>query len=45
MEAKPILEDFEGLGLLSRNCFDLLVKITVGVLSDVIASPLLNFAM
>jgi hypothetical protein len=25
-EAKPVLEDFESLGLLSRNCFDLLVK-------------------
>ena len=31
MEATPILEDFESLGLLSRNCFDLLVKIMVGV--------------
>jgi hypothetical protein len=25
-EAKPILQDFESLGLLSGNCFDLLVK-------------------
>jgi hypothetical protein len=40
MEAKPILEDFESLGLLSRNCFDLLVKIMVGMLLDMIASPL-----
>jgi hypothetical protein len=39
MEAKPILEDFESLGLLSRNCFDVLVKVMVGVLLDVIASP------
>jgi hypothetical protein len=38
MAAKPILEDFESLGLLSQNCFDLLVKIMVGVLLDVIAS-------
>ena len=39
-----ILEDFESLGLLSRNCFDLLVKIIVVVLSRVLASPDLNFS-
>ena len=30
-EAKPIFQDFESLGLLSRNCFYLLVKIIVGM--------------
>ena len=38
-----ILEEFKSLSLLSRNCFDLLVKIIVVVLSHVIASPDLNF--
>ena len=38
-----ILEDFESLGLLKRNRFDLLVKIIVVVLSHVLASPDLNF--
>jgi hypothetical protein len=40
-----ILDDFESLGLLSRTCFDLLVKIIVVVLSRALASPDLNFSV
>jgi hypothetical protein len=40
--SERVLEDFEGLGMPSRNCFDLLVK-TIVVLSYVIACPGLNF--
>ena len=40
-----ILDDFESLSLLSRNYFDLLVKIIVVVLSRVLASRDLNFSV
>ena len=40
-----ILDDFESFSLLSRNYFDLLVKIIVVVLSRVLASRDLNFSV
>jgi hypothetical protein len=39
MEAKPILEDFESLGLLSQKLFRSLRQDNSRVLLDVIASP------